>query len=75
MNKITLRQAIAHFLQEDIGYGDITTEAIFTPDQQGKAQFIANHPFVSAGMEKIAGEVFTFLHPEIKIQGVEDGVK
>ena len=75
MNKITLRQAIAHFLQEDIGFGDITTEAIFAQDQQGEAQFIARHSLVSAGMEKVAGEVFTFLHPEVKIQGVEDGVK
>lgn len=75
MNSTTLKQSIADFLTEDIGLGDITTEAIFAPEQQGSARFIARHSFIACGMGKIAGQVFAFLDPDIQLQTIDDGAK
>ena len=48
MNALKLRETIKEFLLEDIGSGDITSEAIFSTDQEGKAAFIAKGRFVAA---------------------------
>ncbi len=58
MDKQALQQAIIAFLAEDIGSGDVTSEAIFAPDVDGTGRFIAREPFVAAGLESVAAEVF-----------------
>jgi nicotinate-nucleotide pyrophosphorylase (carboxylating) len=68
-----LKNLIRQFLAEDIGQGDITSEPIFSPDQQGKAFFIAKEEFISAGLAKIAPEVFRCQNPTITCEGVADG--
>ena len=56
---------LQHFLEEDIGRGDITTDSIFPPQQEGKAVFVAKEEFVVAGLEAIAPLVFTTCNPLI----------
>ena len=74
MDRHYLKQAIAIFLSEDIAYGDLTSEAIFPPGQMGGAEFVAKGSFVAAGMEKVAGEVFKAVNPEIEVAAaVADG--
>jgi nicotinate-nucleotide pyrophosphorylase (carboxylating) len=58
MDKQALQQAIISFLAEDIGSGDVTSEAIFAPDVHGTGRFIAKEPFVAAGLKSVAAEVF-----------------
>lgn len=58
MDKQALQQSIRSFLTEDIGSGDVTSEPIFHPSLMGIGRFIAKEPFVSAGMESVAGQVF-----------------
>lgn len=58
MNKAALTDSIKRFLAEDIGQGDITSEAIFTDDQIGHATFIAKQSFMVCGMELVALPVF-----------------
>ncbi|MFH7319929.1 carboxylating nicotinate-nucleotide diphosphorylase [Desulfurivibrio sp. D14AmB] len=71
-----LREAIASFLDEDLGRGDITGEAIFPATQQGSAVFIAKETMVTAGIEQIAPLVFTCRNPEIAAQPlVADGTR
>ena len=65
MDNLALKQAIEIFLLEDIGSGDITSEAIFSPDQPGAAEFVAKGSFVVCGMEQVAGQVFTIQNPGI----------
>jgi nicotinate-nucleotide pyrophosphorylase (carboxylating) len=74
MDRHYLKQAIESFLSEDIAFGDLTSEAIFPPGQMGGAEFVAKGSFVVAGMEKVAGEVFKAVNPEIEVAAaVADG--
>ncbi len=70
-----LKEDIGRFLAEDVGAGDITTEAVFNSRQQGRAVFIARQEMVVAGMEKVAAEVFTFLEPDCEVAGVADSLR
>lgn len=67
MDVNTLKKAIARFLHEDIGSGDLTSEAILPPDQTGTAEFVAKGSFVVCGMESVAPLVFTTQNPAITI--------
>ncbi len=67
MDNLALKQAIENFLLEDIGSGDVTSEAIFSPDQPGTAEFVAKGSFVVCGMERVAVQVFAIQNPDIKI--------
>lgn len=73
MNNLTIQQTIRGFLAEDIGFGDMTSEPIFTTVQHGKAEFIAKEPFISAGMNSIATTVFHLCNQEISCTACEDG--
>ena len=76
MDKLGLRRDIELFLAEDIGLGDITTQAIFSSDQIGVADFIAKENFVVAGLEEIVPLVFQTRNPAIRCEiKVKDGSK
>jgi len=62
-----LKKVIERFLQEDIGSGDLTSEATLPPDQTGTAEFVAKGSFVVCGMETVASLVFKTQNPEIEI--------
>lgn len=49
-------------LEEDIGSGDVTTDALIEPDHVARALIIAKESLVLAGL-KVAQEVFTTLDP------------
>jgi len=42
---------ITSALQEDISFGDITAEAIFSPDTQARAEFLVKHDGVVCGLD------------------------
>ena len=74
MDSFLLNRQIRSFLAEDIGHGDITTDAIFDVNPEVTAEFIAREFLVSAGMVDVAGRVFHVLNPEIVIEfALEDG--
>jgi len=56
---------LQQFLEEDIGLGDITTDSVFGPNQEGQAVFVAKEDFVVAGLDEIAPLVFTTRNPRI----------
>jgi nicotinate-nucleotide pyrophosphorylase (carboxylating) len=62
-----LKKAIGKFLQEDIGSGDITSEATLNSDQAGTAEFVAKGSFVVCGIETVAPLVFKTQSPAIDI--------
>jgi len=68
-----LARQIEEFLREDVGLGDLTSEAIFPPSQQAEAQFIAKESFICAGMATVAAQVFEFCGVERISQAREDG--
>jgi nicotinate-nucleotide pyrophosphorylase (carboxylating) len=56
---------LQQFLEEDIGLGDITTDSVFSPQQEGQAVFVAKETFVAAGLDELAPLVFTTRNPKI----------
>ena len=73
MDKNTLRKTLGRFLAEDIGLGDVTSESIFSSQEEGAARLIARESFVLAGCD-VAAEVFGVQNPKICVeQLVEDG--
>ena len=68
MDRRTLRTQLAAFLAEDIGRGDLTSEAIFPPGQQGRARIVAREDCVVAGVELVAPEVFVLQNQAIQVQ-------
>jgi len=74
MDKNLLDKLYRSFLREDIGRGDLTSEAIFPSDQIGRADIVARQPFIVAGATLIAGRVFRVQNPRIEIiDPVDDG--
>jgi len=62
-----LKKQIERFLHEDIGSGDLTSEAILTKDQAGTAEFVAKDEFIVCGMETVVPLVFTTQNKAIEI--------
>lgn len=56
---------IRSFLEEDVGRGDLTSESIFSADEQGSARLVAREHFVVAGASSVAAEVFCVQNPAI----------
>lgn len=52
MERLQLKQMLTHFLKEDIGFGDVSADAIFA-DKKGTAYIIAKQSGVLAGSQVI----------------------
>ncbi len=62
-------------MAEDLGQGDITSEALIPPDMEGRALIKAKEEGVAAGVD-IALGVFLIVDPSLKAKsGVEDGAR
>ncbi len=72
MDLLSLQKDINHFLQEDLGTGDVTSQAIFSPETMGRALFTAKSPFICAGMA-VAAHVFKSRIPDLTYTALEDG--
>jgi nicotinate-nucleotide pyrophosphorylase (carboxylating) len=62
-----LKKVIGKFLHEDIGSGDITSEATISEGQSGTAEFVAKGSFVVCGIETVAPLVFITQNSAIEI--------
>ena len=60
----TYRELVRQALTEDIGSGDITTEAIVPEEQRARGTFLVKQPCVIAGLD-VAFEAFRQLDPDI----------
>ncbi len=66
MNKLALDDLLRRFLLEDIGFGDITSEAIFPEDHISQGFLLAKQNLILAGMQVFA-QVFALLDSQIQI--------
>ena len=70
-----IRNIIEATLAEDIGTGDITTQATVSRKKKGRAQAVAKDDFVIAGVDVFA-ETFQFLDKSIKVKKlINDGCR
>ena len=73
LNTTWLGRAIEMALEEDVGLGDVTTQATVPADAEGTGRMWAKEPGVIAGLE-VAAAVFEWLSPEVEfIPLVEEG--
>jgi len=76
MDELYLDRQLGRFLEEDIGWGDSTSDPIFTGDLEVAARFVAREPMVAAGMTKVAARVFKILNQAVIVQSaVDDGLR
>lgn len=61
----TVREIVEGFLKEDIGHGDVTTEAVVEPDARGIARIEAREEFVVAGLD-VAKACFELLDANVR---------
>ncbi|MDH4269451.1 MAG: carboxylating nicotinate-nucleotide diphosphorylase [Dehalococcoidia bacterium] len=74
-NKLQIEEIIDRALAEDLGKGDITTEALISGDRQGTAFIVAKKEGVLAGIN-VAKQVFHRVDPELKVEALlEDGAR
>lgn len=62
-----LKRIINLALEEDLGGGDLTTDAIIGPDVNGKATLLAREKLILAGLP-VFQQVFKQIDPEIKFE-------
>jgi len=67
MDANVLKKNIARFLREDIGSGDLSSEATISEDQVGTAEFIAKGSFMVCGLETVAPLVFKTQNQAVEI--------
>ncbi len=59
-----VREAVRLALAEDLGWGDVTTDALVPPDQPGRAVLVAKAPGVLCGLDAFA-ETFRQVDPGV----------
>jgi nicotinate-nucleotide pyrophosphorylase (carboxylating) len=62
-----LARVVSAALDEDLGWGDVTTDALVPPDQPGRAVVLVKAEGVLAGLEAVA-EVFRQLDPAVSVE-------
>lgn len=68
-------QIVSNAIAEDLGYGDVTTEALVSSELEGKASILVKRDGVLAGMD-VAKEVFRQADPSLHFKAVvKDGAK
>lgn len=63
----TIKDLIVRALQEDIGPGDVTTEATIRAESRSTAVLLAKQELVLAGLD-VSREVFHYLDPNMKFE-------
>ena len=66
-NLVHMDKVLRAALEEDVGAGDITTDAIIAPDFKGKAALVTRERIVLAGLP-VFERVFKLLDPMIEIE-------
>ena len=74
-SKSQIEEIVDRALAEDLGKGDVTTEALISSDQRGTGFIVAKREGILAGIE-VAKQVFHRVDPELKVEILlEDGAR
>ena len=74
-NRLPVEEFIDRALAEDLGRGDVTTEALISGNRQGTGFLVARKDGVLAGVN-VASQVFHRVDPELKVEILlEDGAR
>jgi len=74
-SKSQIEEIIDRSLAEDLGKGDVTTDALISSDQQGAGFIVAKKEGILAGI-RVAEQVFQRVDPDLKVEVLlEDGAR
>ena len=74
-SKSQIEEIIDRSLAEDLGKGDVTTDALISSDQQGTGFIVAKKEGILAGI-RVAEQVFQRVDPDLKVEVLlEDGAR
>ena len=74
-NKLQIEEIIDRALAEDLGGGDVTTEALISADRRGTGFIVGKKEGILAGIN-VAKQVFHRVDPELKVEVLlEDGAQ
>jgi nicotinate-nucleotide pyrophosphorylase (carboxylating) len=74
-NKLQTEETIDRALAEDLGKGDVTTEALIPGDRRGAGFIVAKNEGILAGIN-VAKQVFHRVDPELRVEILlEDGAR
>jgi len=74
-SKLQIEEVIDRALAEDLGKGDVTTEALIPGDRRGTGFIVTKKEGILAGI-KVAKQVFHRVDPELKVEILlEDGAR
>jgi nicotinate-nucleotide pyrophosphorylase (carboxylating) len=74
-SKSQIEEIVDRALAEDLGKGDVTTQALISSDQRGTGFILAKKEGILAGIE-VAKQVFHRVAPELKVEILlEDGAR
>jgi len=74
LSRRALQELVERFLEEDIGFGDITTLSVVPETAHGRGRLIAKAPLVLAGLE-VAQAAFQVVDARVQWQStVQDGM-
>ncbi len=75
LDKKLMDRILIGALEEDMPFGDITTDSVIDPDSMSKAKFLAKEEGIIAGMP-VAEETFALLDPRVRLEVLcPDGTK
>lgn len=66
LDPVTYREIVRRALAEDLGWGDLTTDAIVQPDQRARGRLLVKSPCVVAGLD-VAAEAFRQLDSTVSV--------
>ena len=73
LSRPVIEAAVTRALEEDLSHGDVTTEAVVSPKQRGRARIMARESLTVCGT-RVAAQVFWAVDPDLSIElGAEDG--
>ena len=73
LSRPVIEAAVTRALAEDLAHGDVTTEAVVSATQRGRARIMAREPLTVCGTQ-VAAHVFWSVDPDLSIElGAEDG--
>lgn len=69
LSRPIVEAAVTAALQEDLAYGDITTEAVVSAARRGRARILAREPLTLCGVQ-VAAHAFRAVDPNLAIEQV-----
>ena len=67
INEIALEKRIKEWLEEDMPFGDLTTDSIWETEEEGQGNYIAKEEGILCGLD-VVKKIYSLIDPKIEVQ-------